>query len=46
MAKSIKIVRGKGKDKKTVGYIIKNKKGENVFVVGGKGKGGYIGREE
>lgn len=44
MAKSQKIVKGSGSAAKTVGYIVKNKKGESVIFKGGKGKSGYIGR--
>lgn len=44
MAKAKKIVKGSGKSAKTVGYVIKNAKGEDVIVKGGKGKAGYVGR--
>ncbi len=44
MAKSKKIVKGSGKDAKTVGYVVKNKKGEDVIFNGGQGKDGYVGR--
>lgn len=44
MASAKKIVTGSGSSQQTTGYIIKNKRGDDVVVRGGQGKPGYGGR--